>query len=442
MSTTPVSPDRTLTDIPPADPGSRGLTEDVLLLDHATHFEARGQISGRVLVAHAEADRALQAAVDFIAVGGPGTVYLSRGNFPLRQPVVLPSHVTLAGTGRGTRLVVTDDNPQGIGLLVEGADRVVVRDLLVVSQTPGHGVAGVVVDRAGQPRLTHVEAVGFGRYGIWVRNECFLPVVENCTAADNGVANFIVDTHHRGPRGNFPPITIINCTAVAGGVGFEIHKSTVVNVIACTVYQSSGSGFHIHNWSCSVLLSGCRTFQVAGHALVAEVSHELNLTGNVFCWHEKDGLIIRDCAWGVITGNEVIDSGSINPGGPDETFLISDLPPGTPVGCAISLHHVRGFAITGNTLFNWPQGRKLDNAVVEDDACHENSIAGNVINYVGDEAIVTPAGRSTINGNVVQGPVPFQGPADRKWIQTYQPEFTRRFIDRSLHLRDPDEPAP
>jgi hypothetical protein len=51
--------------------------------------------------------------------------------------------------------------------------------------------------------------------------------------------------------------------------------------------------------------------------VVADHSHEFNLSSNIFCWHERHGVLIQDRNWGTIAGNEVIDTGSYNPGGVD-----------------------------------------------------------------------------------------------------------------------------
>jgi hypothetical protein len=395
-------------------------------------FELRGEISGESIGTFDDAALAIEHGIEQIAEDGPGRLRLGRGEFRLARPVRLRSHVQLVGSGPGTRLIVTSDNTQGIGLLGVNVDRVEVRDLMLRPELEGQGVAGLVLETCGQPRVSHVDSVGFGSYGFWLRKENFLPVLESCTASGNRKAGFYIAEHQRGPRGNFPPIALANCTAFAGGIGFDIHRSTVVNIIGCTAYQCRKIGFYLHDFSCSVLLSGCRTFQLGEQALLAEKAYELNATGNIFCWHAGDGLVVRDSGWGVICGNEVIDTGSINPGGPDERFLATDLPSGTPVGCAIRLEQSRGFNVSGNTLFNWPQGRRLDEGIVEDAACYDNRISGNIVNYLSGAAVVSPAGRSHCHHNLIEKEQPYGGDPKCAWIQSYQPELADRFISEAI----------
>jgi hypothetical protein len=91
------------------------------------------------------------------------------------------------------------------------------------------------------------------------------------------------------------PNLVTNCIVYGGGKGIECSRTIVLNIVACVIYQSQDVAYYVGNTSNSVLISGCRSFQIGSHAVVADGSHEFNLSSNIFCWHEGHGMLVRDC---------------------------------------------------------------------------------------------------------------------------------------------------
>lgn len=396
-------------------------------------YEVRGAVTGVVIVSGDNAAEVVQAGIDALAGTGFGTLTLSRGNYPLSQPLRLSTGVSLIGCGDGSRLVVTDNNADGIGIIARDCNRPVIENLTVVAQAMGTGDAGVEVRSCGEPCLTRVTSVGFARHGFRIFDQNLMPTLDACSAYSNGSAGFLIQHHQRGLRGNYPPIMLHGCRAIAGGTGFFIEDSTVVNLNGCTAYQCADHGFHVRSNSNSVLIAGCRTFQLGKHAVLMEGSYELNVTGNVFCWHGFDGVVIRGGAWGLVSGNEVIDSGSHNPGGPDEGFKLADVDPAIELRSGVVLEASRGFNVTANTIFNWPQSRLMDKGIDERDGCHDNRIEDNLVNYTQAPGIqvANPASQPRI-GNLIREHPAFYGQPDCDWLQSYRPELLQQHIHKAF----------
>jgi hypothetical protein len=216
----------------------------------------------------------------------------------------------------------------------------------------------------------------------------------------------------------------------------------VLNIIACNIYQTSDIGIHLYNMSNSILVSGCRTFQISSDALVVEGAHELNVTGNIFCWSTGHGMVIRDAAWGTICGNNIIDNGSYNPGGVNFKSNFEDVSEEMPLMNGICLSKVRGFNVSNNTIFNWELAPKMLYGIHEDSSCFRNVIEGNNINYY-LEADVLSEGQQTVVSNNVGLPddtyfeidefskrQSIKGHFRPGTIQSFQPELIQQYIDR------------
>src|SRR6266542_3382251 len=123
--------------------------------------------------------------------------------------------------------------------------------------------------------------------------------------AGNGRANLYLDTLRAGQYGNFVPNLVTNCLIYGGGKGIECHRAIALNIVACAVHQTHGAAYHIHSRSHSVAISGARSYQISGDAVLVEDSHEFSLSGSVLCWHTGHGVAARDACWGTIAGNSV-----------------------------------------------------------------------------------------------------------------------------------------
>lgn len=377
----------------------------------ADAFCVHGQIDGQEITRSRKADEAIQSAIDALGDLG-GQVRLGKGVYPLRAPLRLASHVWLCGSGRGTRLIVEPSHSSGVGLLCEGVKGVVISDLAVRTAEQGSGEAAIVIDDCGDCQVRDVLCQGFAGYGIWMRNNSFLCELQGCKLANNVKANIYADNLAGGGRGgDFVPNLITNCITYGGGTGIECNRAIVLNIVGCAVFQPLKYAYYLHHTSNSVLISGCRSFQVEEHAIVAESSHELNVSSNIFCWHRGNGIVMRDVSWGAITGNEFIDQGVRSRDGCYMAGIV--LSEGT-----------RGVQISGNTIFNWGDQRPMRVGIHEDESCRNNIIQGNNINYF-VEADILSLGRGTVVSNNV-------GEKREAYLGAHKPspDFTVERIER------------
>lgn len=332
----------------------------------------------------------LQLAVDRLAEAGGGRIDLGSGEFPLGRTVRLRSGVGVFGRGRSTRLRVADGLEAAIEL--ERADGVELRDFVLACRTPAGARTGVVVSDSGDFRLADVHAKNFAAHGFHIRNNAFLGELRGCKAWECGEAGFCLrDLRENGRGGEFVPNLLLGCVAVGGGDGFALHQALVVNLVGCQVFQATGHGFHLTRESNSVGLTGCRTFHVGGDAYRAEEANEICLSGNIFCWHRGNGIVLRKVTWGAIAGNEIIDNGVRTADG--------------SLRCGVRLSEgCRGLQISGNAIFNWADQCPMESGIVEDDTCLANNISNNNINYFRHSGLVakgqdTTAVHNTCTGN-------------------------------------------
>jgi hypothetical protein len=376
---------------------------------------------------------------------------LGRGTFLLEEPVRLADDVHLRGSGRGTRLQVSEANRDGVGLLCEGLHGVAVSDLALTAGANEGAVAGVVLDDCGDCQVRDVFAVGFAHYGIWVRNNSFLCEVRGCKLGGNGRANLYLEHLERGGRGgDYAPNLVTNCIAYGGGTGFECDRAIVLNIVGCAVYQPNKYAYHVRNTSNSVLISGCRSFQVEQDAVVVEASHEINISSNTFCWHEGHGIVLKDVIWGTVCGNNVIDSGSVNlttktlasttlldvtveVDGEPYTHPFHMSPPDDyepPLMNGIYLiEGTRGVTVNGNAIFNWGPAPHMKYGVEEDTSCINNVISANNINFCQQGAVLSKGSGSQVHGNVSRVDEAYLGkPAGPGGVHVFDVELIRRFI--------------
>jgi hypothetical protein len=406
------------------------MLQNVCVLQDGATYTALTDLTREVLLSSPSASTAMQAAIDLLA-GTGGVVTIGPGLFRVAEPIRLASQVNLRGSGRGTRLLVDTTNAAGIGLLGLGVSGVIVEDVMIAAEQQ-RASAGIVLDSCGDCKLHGLFCVGFSDYGIWMRNSSFLCEISGCSLAGNGRANLYLDTLRAGPYGNFIPNLVTNCTIYGGGKGIECHRAIALNIVACTVHQAGGSAFHIHSRSHSVALSGVRSYQISGDAVLVEDSHEFGVSGSVLCWHTGHGVAARSACWGAITGNQITDSGSYNPGGPDRSFTFEAVPPDLPLHNGIDLRNVKGYQINGNAIFNWSAAPPLGCGVYEDDTSFKNSIIGNSINFYADAAVRSTGQQSIARDNIAHAEQPYNDlqaviDAQRK-LQSFEPALTDRFI--------------
>jgi parallel beta-helix repeat protein len=398
--------------------------------DGAT-FVALTDLTRELVAQSPNAGAVMQSAIDALAATG-GVVTIGPGLFPIAAPIRLADQVWLRGGGRATRLVVEPANEAGIGLLGSGVSGAVVSDLALQPAQSQGGVAGIVLDACGDCKLRGVFCADFAGYGIWARNSSFLCEIGGCSLAGNAKANLYLDELRAGPFGSYLPNLIANCVIYGGGTGIECRRAIALSLVGCLVHQAEGAAYHIHSRSNAVAISGSRSYQTSGDAVVVERSDECSLSGNVFCWQTGHGLVVRDSHWGTLSGNQIVDSGSYNPGGPDRATTFADLPADLSLHNGVNLLSTRGYQVSGNAIFNWSAAPPLGYGVWEDEQCFKNSIVGNSVNYY-QSAAVRSAGRESIaRDNTAHAERPYndmeRAAGPQRDLQSFGRELTAQFL--------------
>lgn len=417
--------------------------QDLLILPRNDEYLVRplyGEDPGNLF---SSGDAALSFAIG--ALSGRGSITLASGTYLLEKEVALRSGLTLRGSGWGTELCFAEKHDSGIALSGEGLDSVVVSDLSIKSGLDGGlGKVGVRFRNCGGCEVSDAQFVGLAVSGVEIVDNSFLCEVRGCRFGDiGGRAILMKDLFADGRGGDFVPNLITNCIIYGGGAGIECDKAIVLNIVACEAYQTQGPGFLIHKHSNSVLLSGCRTFQIRNDAVVVDASHEINITGNIFCWHDGNGIVLRDVTWGSVTGNNVIDTGHINIVD-DEALknwtysarVPADMDVGSHLKHGILLEQIcKGLVLTGNAIFNWGTNTPLRHGIEVKDDCIDIMVTGNHINYSEGEgvAIAGESNQAHLNRST---PLPYIGAHNVPPVTMHRYDVRRieRFIEAQRRM--------
>lgn len=405
------------------------LIQDFRIATDGTQYYVYGVVDGKRLFKSDQASEAIQYAIDQHATDG-GQVIISKGDFPLDQPIRMADRIHLLGSGRASKLRVTESNSAGVGITAERMNAMTISNLSVTAGNNPNAKIGISIDDCGNSKILDVFCVGFSEYGISMRNNSFLNEIRGCHLAGNEKANLYFEQLAKGRFGDFLPNMVANCMIYGGGKGIALNRVIVMNISDCMIYQTKGPAFHIYNVSNSVLVSGCRTFQITGPAVLVEDSDEFNCSGNIFCWHTEQGILLRNVNWGTITGNEIIDTGSYNSGKKDQTTQMDDLPENLTLYDGIEMQDAHGYHVGGNTIFNWKVCPKINNGISEDSQSSTNIIANNNVNYFAGSDVVSNGKGTTVQGNVSLKDEAHQPMEGRDlWIQSFRTELIDGFID-------------
>lgn len=419
---------------------SEVMTQGFIAFKTGDEIKIMGDYDRKVYFTSFNASEALQYALDQLAEDG-GELEIGNGRYYLESPLILYDNIKLSGKGRSTKLTISEKNREGTGILCKGINAALITGLTLSAGNNPDARTGIVIDNCGDVKIQGIYAVGFSDYGLWMRNSSFLCEISNCSFAGNRKANIYLSKLRYGRIGNFIPNLISDCTIYGGGKGIECNEVIVLNIVGCILYQTRDVGFHLHTGSNSVLISGCRTFQISNDAVRVEDTHELNITGNIFCWHTGHGIFVRNSAWGSISGNNIIDNGSYNPGGPAFDTKMSDIKKDIPLKNGVCLSAVRGYQVTGNAIFNWSVVPKMKYGILENGACFKNIITGNNINYYEEGDVLSLGEATTIANNSGFGESTYfemqdlemtSFDDDQFWqgsIQSFQPELVQDFIE-------------
>lgn len=354
-----------------------------------------------------------------------GHISIASGDYRLDRSLAIPERVTLKGDGVSTRIEISNPDLQ-TAFNIEQSDFVCVKDLMLTGGDEQLGDIAIRVSDSGNVTLQGLYIGHFKTYGVQIANNAHLCQVLDSTLAGNGKAHVSMRDLKEGRRGDYMPNDLKNLTIFGGGRAVEMVGAIVVNIVGCTIYQTNDTAFHIRDWTNSVLITGCRTFQITGNVIDADNLGELNVSSNIFCWHTLDGIVLKDCKWGTISGNEIIDSGSFNPGGTNLTTKLADV--NIPrLYSGLTMQDVRGYTISGNAFFNWDVVPKMKSGIIEDESCYNNVITSNNVNYMDEAGIVSLGRETTCANNVCEEKVHHQPGADLL-CQSYQPEVTAAYI--------------
>lgn len=368
-----------------------------------------------------------------------GKMTLAAGTYKIDRPLFIGKNIHVDGDGNATKLIFSGTKKVESALIIKEADGVKITNVSILNKD-GNVDTGIIVDNSGSCNMKDLSVIGFPKYGIWMRNRTFLSTIDGCTLAGNQVSNIFLDSLRKDGRyGDFLPNIVSNNMIFGGGKGIESRNSLLVNIIGCSIYQTNGAGIHLHSVSNSILVSGCRTFQITGDAVLIEDTHELNVSSNIFCWHTGHGLSVKNASWGTISGNEFIDNGSYNSGVKNNsaTFQAIDNDDHESKN-GILLKNTMGYYVGGNAIFNWPVCPKMRYGIEEDEESDNNVIIGNNINYYQLDPVKSN-GKGTVTGNNIGvGEVPYltlQRLKDRtitnfspKIIQSFETELTEKYI--------------
>ncbi|MGJ3242552.1 MAG: right-handed parallel beta-helix repeat-containing protein [Opitutales bacterium] len=384
---------------------------DLILFPHNGVFQLKERLTGADLAEDTSPDPLLEQAMAALASDG-GRLELGAGSYPIGNTIELPARTTLTGAGRSTRLQVS----AAVGIRSMDTKAAIISDL-AVEAAGADAETGIQFMGVGEGELTELHVQGFARNGILLSNNAFLCQVKGCRAANNAEANFRLEQLAQGsPVGNYIPNVVSHCQAYGGGIGFLLHRAIVVNLVGCQVLKTRGAAYVIRAVSNSVCLNGCRSFKIDGDAVRVEQSHEINITGNIFCWHRATGIVLEDVRWGVISGNNVIDSGS---------EMTEDA---RSIGIWLK-GETRGVQVTGNAVFNWGGQGLLTYGIRETDTCSENQITENNINWFDRGGVVSDGARTRAKNNHAVKEPAFEGKPD-------MPDPRFRFDDLEAFLRE------
>lgn len=362
--------------------------------------------SDRKISRHAFANEALEEAIIQLGEDG-GRIHLGKGLFVLSGRVELTHHLLITGDGSGTVIVPADDFQDTCLFYGEELNRVRISELTMESVPERENpLSGIILSHCGSCLVRDVTFIGFPDRGVWLTKDTFLSEVRGCRFADVGKSGVYLDRLDGiGRAGPYIPNLISNCIFFRGGTGIECRRAIVANIVACMVFQSREPAIHIHSHSNSILVSGCRTFQIEKDAVVVDASHEINITGNIFCWQILNGIVLRSVDWGTVSGNNIIDSGNIPfEFDDDETWEYWQERPVSmkeyQYNGLMLLDSCKGLTINGNAIFNWASNPPMLHGIYESEDCSDNLIIGNNINYFTEAGIVANGRGTVVSDNV------------------------------------------
>jgi len=400
-------------------------------------YLSRAQSNGTVLSRNTSAALVIQKTLDQLKPSG-GSIQLLSGDYKIEHTLKIPDRVTFFGMGVGTVLSTTEAFKGESVLQLQKIDRSTIKDLSIQIHPTENKHSGIIIEQSGSCVIENVTVTGASECGIWMRDRSFLCEIKSCQLADSKRAGiFLQKFDGDGKAGDFIPNLITNCTIFGGGYGIECDMAILANIIGCQIFMTNSYGIYAYNFSDSVLITACRTFQVRSDALVFENAHEVNISGNIFCWQEGHGIVLNGTTWGTVSNNQCIDSGHINiPPTPGEPYsLMVDIPEGLDImenlKCGIRIiNGAKGLTISDNAIYNWGTNPPLLHGIFEDETCSNNLISGNNLNYSRKSGVLAQGNNSSAVDNLSVDEKPYMGAENiaAKRLHRYNPAQLEQWI--------------
>ena len=379
------------------------VTENLVVAQMGKQYSVSGQLSGKKLFSSVFADAAIQYAINLLPKGG--MVSLESGNFIVKNQINLKSFITLTGSGNATIIRMQPDHATGIAIKGDSLMKTTVSDFSVMAaKNDSSAIAAVTLTSCGDCQVSDVFCLGMQKAGVWFNEDTYLSEIRSCKFAKIKGAGILLEGLAEGIGGEYLPNLVTNCIAYRCGIGFLCSQAIVVNFGSCLAHQCKNA-FNLQNGSNSICISNCRSFQIEQEAVIVNNSAEINITGNIFCWSVKEAIKFEKVRWGTVTGNNLIDVGSVNfytrGLNPERKQHLLFLPPADlkiQNYCAFTLNDVKGVTINGNALFNWPVCPKMLYGIYEGMNCSDNLITANNINWVVNDGVKS-MGKNTLVAN-------------------------------------------
>jgi len=379
-------------------------TENLIVSEINGSYKVIGQISGQDLCLTNFADEAIQFAIDQLPKGG--VVNLQSGKYFVKKQINLKSFITLTGSGTSSVIRIQPGHDTGIAIQGDSLVKVIISNFSVVaSKNDSLALSAIKLSGCGDCLVSDITCMSIKRAGVWFNSSTYLSEIRSCKFLDIEGAGVFLDNLGTGIGGEYLPNLVNSCIAYRCGIGFLLYRAIVANLNGCIAHQCRNA-FNLHR-SNSICITGGRSFQIEEEAVIVNGSHEINITGNIFCWSVKEAIKVTNVRWGTITGNNLIDVGSINYYTPElnpdkKQHLV--FPPladvKIPLYSALTLDDVKGITITGNALFNWHVCPKMLYGIYEKDNCSSNLITSNNINWVQNEGVKSLGGNTIVANNL------------------------------------------
>jgi hypothetical protein len=220
----------------------------------------------------------IQSAIDAAKTAGGGVIYLPTGEYIVTDSLTIDfGNVTLLGSGIGATLVNFTPTSGATCLTIKGVAGNLIRNIIVKSLTFKGGNSstddGIEITKASNVRLESLEVFSFFGHGIWLHDDVYQSVIEQCLLNQNGSAPSHSNIYCR---------TDVNSLVIKG---CRIREAGDADIKSTPIY---GTGVNFEGITLS--LSG-NTFEKHGTAISIIGSMRcrgIEIVGNYFEWNTNN----------------------------------------------------------------------------------------------------------------------------------------------------------